>query len=196
MEIGLAQYLSNKKTIDVPTDAVHLFTVIEQWYWTLGGYTNARGGAPTDAVCIYHHSDGLKYKVEPGQHILGFDINGQNVGRPETFFRGILHIDAIELTPQLTRLWVIPKGYDDLADGLIAYIREAYGLGTQPVQPSPAKPTSKKRKGGPIPTPDADIDAVLKEWDEVKGKESQESFCNRKGIGVSTLGAWQRKRKR
>jgi hypothetical protein len=356
MEIGLAQYVSNKMTLDVPTDAAHLFTVIEQWYWTLGSYRNMTW-APSNVVCIYDHSNGLKYKVQPGQHVIGFDINGQTVGSPEAFFRGLLHIDAIELTPQLTRLWLIPKGgFDDLANGLTAYIREAYGLDTQPAEksagdkqgvntndqllplfisldrsevysslialcqsgrnyynaysndqtvepdseiviadnrarqkpgailnvvanddgsnrtqflnesdkgavvgvvklvksvdgtvlvftsgdvlfhepvkaagknsfekfyqdvydhfkainklvatdekrnaqptlPSAAKPANEKRKGGPIPTPDDIVDAILKEWDEVRGRESQESFCNRKSIGVSTLGAWQRKRK-
>lgn len=131
MEIGLAQHVSNKIELDVPTDAAHLFTVIEEWYWTLGSYKNTVWG-PSNAVGIYHHSDGLKYKVEPGQHILGLDINGQTVGNPETFFRGLLHIDAIELTPQLTRLWLIPKsGFDDLASKLTAYLKEAYGLDAQ-----------------------------------------------------------------
>lgn len=53
----------------------------------------------------------------------------------------------------------------------------------------------KTRKGGPIPTPDEDIDKIIAEWNQVKGKESQKSFCSRKGIGVSTLSKWTRNRK-
>lgn len=56
-------------------------------------------------------------------------------------------------------------------------------------------PKGKARKGGPLSTPDERKDAILKEWDEVAGNEIQSLFCKRKGIGVSTLGAWLRERK-
>jgi len=50
----------------------------------------------------------------------------------------------------------------------------------------------KKRRGGPIPTPDDEKERVIQEWEKVKGKMTLEAFCQNKNIGVSTLSRWRR----
>lgn len=54
------------------------------------------------------------------------------------------------------------------------------------------KPTEPLRRGGPLPMPDSDKEKIVKEWLVAQGKETQENFCNRKGVATSTLRAWIR----
>lgn len=49
---------------------------------------------------------------------------------------------------------------------------------------------SKRRKGGPVPVPDETKIEIVKEWLAVEGKESQASFCARKGISDRGLRGW------
>lgn len=70
-------------------------------------------------------------------------------------------------------------------------------------QPPPTTPADdvaiaikeqKKRRGGPIPTPEDNIQRIIDEWQKVKGTIPQELFCAQKAIGVSTLTKWMRDR--
>ena len=54
------------------------------------------------------------------------------------------------------------------------------------------KPTEPLRRGGPLPMPDSDKEKIVKDWLAAQGKETQEGFCNRKGVATSTLRAWIR----
>ena len=68
---------------------------------------------------------------------------------------------------------------------------EEQGVKTTQALPE-AKPVEPLRRGGPLPTPDADKEKIVKEWMEVQGKETQEDFSRRKGVATSTLRAWIR----
>lgn len=50
----------------------------------------------------------------------------------------------------------------------------------------------KPRKGGPVPLSDEEKIKIVGEWYAVQGKENQEVFCNRNGIGTSTLRGYMR----
>lgn len=52
--------------------------------------------------------------------------------------------------------------------------------------------TELLRRGGPLPTPEEDKLKIVMEWLTRQGKETQEDFCNRKGVATSTLRAWIR----
>jgi hypothetical protein len=52
----------------------------------------------------------------------------------------------------------------------------------------------KKRRGGPIPTPEEDIRRIIDKWLKVKGTMPQEVFCKNNSISVSTLTKWMRER--
>jgi len=52
--------------------------------------------------------------------------------------------------------------------------------------------TEPLRRGGPLPTPEEDKMKIVTEWLTRQGKETQEDFCNRKGVATSTLRAWIR----
>lgn len=57
----------------------------------------------------------------------------------------------------------------------------AEGQGTEPL-----------RRCGPLPTPEEDKVEIVTEWLTRQGRETQEDFCNRKGVATSTLRAWIR----
>lgn len=58
---------------------------------------------------------------------------------------------------------------------------------------APAPDQAKQRKGGPEPTPDEQKLQVVLGWEEVRGREPQESYCNRVGVAPSTLRSWKQK---
>ncbi len=72
----------------------------------------------------------------------------------------------------------------------LAVMKAHDGDGTR--QDQPVDQTEQPRKGGPKPAPDAEKEKIVQEWLLVQGQETQESFCNRRGIGTSTLRAWMR----
>jgi hypothetical protein len=51
---------------------------------------------------------------------------------------------------------------------------------------------TKPRRGGPVPLSDEEKIKIVREWYAVQGKENQETFCHRKGIGASTLRGYMR----
>jgi hypothetical protein len=52
--------------------------------------------------------------------------------------------------------------------------------------------TRKRRKGGPLGTPEEEKIAYVTGWENVQGNETQEAYCSRKGISPSTLRRWKR----
>ena len=70
-------------------------------------------------------------------------------------------------------------------------LRNDYNLGEELIP----GPVPKKRRGGPIPTPDEEKDKMIDEWEKSKGTITIEAFCRKKHIGVSTFGGWRRDRK-
>lgn len=68
---------------------------------------------------------------------------------------------------------------------------------TQQGQPMTSNATGEKveakpRRGGPVPLSDEEKIKIVREWYAVQGKENQEAFCHRKGIGTSTLRGYMR----
>ncbi len=54
---------------------------------------------------------------------------------------------------------------------------------------------SKRRRGGPLGTPEEKKLEIVREWHEVQGDTSQEIFCNSRGISSSTLRRWEKELK-
>jgi hypothetical protein len=173
--------------LELPASAVQVQDSARLFFETLPGFIGNMDRRSYYEITYFDCYIGIRQRYELTSHPL---VPLSRAHNPE------IEIRLTEISQQRTLARIagatLPIGAE-----LIAFWRELYGLSETGTAQSTnaAKPTSKKRKGGPIPTPHDVIDAILKEWDEVKGRESQENFCNRKGIGVSTLGAWQRKRK-
>jgi hypothetical protein len=53
----------------------------------------------------------------------------------------------------------------------------------------------QRRKGGPVPTPDHQKQALIQGWLAVQGHMSQVAYCDSKGISPSTLRKWMRDNK-
>jgi len=79
---------------------------------------------------------------------------------------------------------------DEINSKYQAQLRVQFNI-SKPVTPE----LPKKRRGGPIPTPDEEKDKMIDEWEKSKGTITIEAFCRKKHIGVSTFGGWRRDRK-
>ena len=95
---------------------------------------------------------------------------------------------------------------EHLADAFLELVPHPEQSPIPPTQvPAPDQPTAEQtrdssqeqqtaplRRRGPLPAADDEKEKMINEWKSAQGKETQEDFCNRKGIGTSTLRVWIR----
>jgi len=91
-------------TFDVPTDVAHLLIVLENWYNEACRNQKRFGEPPFEKVMVWRSAEkGINYTLAPGARRLGFDFHG--VPQDHRFsYRDLVHVDAYELSGQLTRL--------------------------------------------------------------------------------------------
>ena len=95
-------------------------------------------------------------------------------------------------------IYEIYDKYTNLLSTRFNLDKEYFSLFSKTIDPNKntsSEKTIKKRRGGPIPTPEEEKERILSDYERKKGKVFQEQFCRFWGISVSTLGKWRREAK-
>jgi len=131
--------------MDIPTDTAHLAIILERWYYDAVLHHKVFGTQPGGELVPYRsHESGFNYTHSGHQIVLG--IHGQLPNNRATFFRDLIHIDAYEITGQLTRLTLQGKpGYDDAVNDLARFIEQHFT--PQPIEPEAQRVTSEVSGG-------------------------------------------------
>lgn len=119
--------------------------------------------------------------------------NQRRTSRLPKLTRGRANIELVFLPSQQVQVsvihWCDTPIMIETVMTLLDSIRASPHVMLSPFDP---EALAKRRRGGPIPTPDEDKVRIIRDWLGVQGHTKEEVFAHEQGISSATLRRWKR----